>query len=157
MCCKIPLPGQQHLYTKGHRKLGKLDLHFGVCTGRSRDLIDNPAVVCALPHPVFRGAGEVLPGDQYSGQPSLAQTRGRMHELKCDIYCFWTYFLPSQATQGNNTMQTHRIFTAYSLFMRQVLICLRPRTPYPPSHCIRVYIILIHTEKGGAELNQREG
>jgi hypothetical protein len=35
--------------------------------------------------------------------------------------------------------------------LQQVLICLRPRTPYPPSlrHCIRVYSILIHTWKRG--------
>ncbi len=31
--------------------------------------------------------------------------------------------------------------------LRQVFICLRPRTPY--THCIRVYSILIHTEKRG--------
>jgi hypothetical protein len=42
--------------------------------------------------------------------------------------------------------------------MRQVFFCLRPRTPYPLTHCIRVYSIPIHTEKGGRgeELNQRE-
>ncbi len=34
--------------------------------------------------------------------------------------------------------------------LRQVFICLRPRTPSPPyTHCIRVCSILIHTEKGG--------
>jgi hypothetical protein len=27
----------------------------------------------------------------------------------------------------------------------------------PLTHCIRVYSILIHTRKGGEELNQREG
>ncbi len=32
--------------------------------------------------------------------------------------------------------------------LRQVFICLRPRT-----HCIRVYSILIHTEKGEEEEN----
>ncbi len=43
--------------------------------------------------------------------------------------------------------------------LKQVLICLRPRTTYPTlllSVCIRVYSKLIHTGKGG-ELNQREG
>ncbi len=42
---------------------------------------------------------------------------------------------------------------------RQLFICLRPRTPYLPALCIRVYSILIHTGKGrrGGELNQREG
>jgi hypothetical protein len=42
--------------------------------------------------------------------------------------------------------------------MRQVFFCLRPTTPYPLTHCIRVYSILIHPEKGGrgGELNQRE-
>jgi hypothetical protein len=29
--------------------------------------------------------------------------------------------------------------------------------PLPLTHCIRVYIILIHIGKGGAELNHREG
>ncbi len=35
--------------------------------------------------------------------------------------------------------------------LRQVFICLRPRTPYPPplTHCIHVYSILIHTGRGG--------
>jgi hypothetical protein len=44
--------------------------------------------------------------------------------------------------------------------LRQVFICLKPRTPYPPSlsHCIRVYSLRIHTGKGeGGESNQREG
>ncbi len=44
--------------------------------------------------------------------------------------------------------------------LRQMFICLRPRTPYHPplTHCIHVYSILIHTEKGGGgELNQKEG
>ncbi len=45
--------------------------------------------------------------------------------------------------------------------LRQVFICLRPRTLYPPpllKHCIFVYSILIHIGKGeGRELNQREG
>jgi hypothetical protein len=42
--------------------------------------------------------------------------------------------------------------------LRQVFICLSPRTPYPPplTHCIRVYRIRIHTGNRG-ELNQREG
>ncbi len=43
--------------------------------------------------------------------------------------------------------------------LRQVLICLRPKTPYPLlTHCIRVYSMLIHTGKGGGggELNHRE-
>jgi hypothetical protein len=37
--------------------------------------------------------------------------------------------------------------------LRQVFICLRPRTPPPPTHthCIRVYSILLHTGKGGGE------
>ncbi len=39
--------------------------------------------------------------------------------------------------------------------LRQVFICLRPRTQYRSLH-IRAYNILIHTGKGG-ELNQREG
>jgi hypothetical protein len=34
--------------------------------------------------------------------------------------------------------------------LRQVFICLRTRTPYPPlTHCIRVCIQYIHTGKGG--------
>ncbi len=37
--------------------------------------------------------------------------------------------------------------------LRQVFICLRPRTPL--IHCLRVYSLLIHTGKGG--MNQREG
>ncbi len=45
--------------------------------------------------------------------------------------------------------------------LRQVFICLRPRTPYPPplTPCKRVYSILIQTGKGGkgGEFNQREG
>ncbi len=32
---------------------------------------------------------------------------------------------------------------------RQMFICLRPRTPYPSTHCLRVYSVLIHTGKGG--------
>jgi hypothetical protein len=36
--------------------------------------------------------------------------------------------------------------------MLQAFICLRHRTPYPPTltHCVPVYSILIHTGKGGA-------
>jgi hypothetical protein len=44
--------------------------------------------------------------------------------------------------------------------LRQVFICLRPRTPYHHSitHCIRVYLYLFTRGKGeGRELNQREG
>ncbi len=45
--------------------------------------------------------------------------------------------------------------------LRQLFVCLRPRTPYHPyTLCIRVYSNLIHTGKGGGagvELNQREG
>jgi hypothetical protein len=36
--------------------------------------------------------------------------------------------------------------------LRQVFICLSPGTPNPPpppTHCIRVYRIIIHTRKGG--------
>jgi hypothetical protein len=47
--------------------------------------------------------------------------------------------------------------------LRQMIICLRPRTPYHPPHTlysIHVYSILIYTIKeggwGGGELNQRE-
>jgi hypothetical protein len=32
--------------------------------------------------------------------------------------------------------------------LRQVFICLRPKTTYPPTHCILVYSIHIHTGKG---------
>jgi hypothetical protein len=32
-----------------------------------------------------------------------------------------------------------------------------PITPTPLTHCIHVSSILINTEKGGGELNQREG
>jgi hypothetical protein len=41
---------------------------------------------------------------------------------------------------------------AFKGTLRQVFVCLRPRTqyPYPPlTHCIPVYIILIHTQRGG--------
>jgi hypothetical protein len=52
------------------------------------------------------------------------------------------------------------------LTLRQVFICLRPRTPYPqPLHTVYVYNIYStvygtysHRERGkGGELNQREG
>jgi hypothetical protein len=37
--------------------------------------------------------------------------------------------------------------------LRQVFICLRPRTPYPPyTLCIRVYSIRFHTGKEGGEV-----
>ncbi len=40
--------------------------------------------------------------------------------------------------------------------MRQVFICLRPTTPYPPYKlCISVYSILIHTGKGGGGEGER--
>ncbi len=37
--------------------------------------------------------------------------------------------------------------------LRQMFICLRPRTPFPHpiTHCIQAYSILIHTGKGGGE------
>jgi hypothetical protein len=47
---------------------------------------------------------------------------------------------------------------ACKVTLRQVFICLMPRTLPPPlTHCIRVYSIFIHKGKvGGGELNQRE-
>ncbi len=47
--------------------------------------------------------------------------------------------------------------------LQHAFICLRPRTPYPPTYTlygILVYSIFIHTGKGrgrGRDLNQREG
>jgi hypothetical protein len=42
--------------------------------------------------------------------------------------------------------------------LRQVFICLRPRTPYPPLHTEYVYTVCLFTGKGeGVEWNQREG
>jgi hypothetical protein len=44
--------------------------------------------------------------------------------------------------------------------LRQVFICLRPRTPYPPLHTVYVYTVYLFTQrkvKGWGELNQREG
>jgi len=46
--------------------------------------------------------------------------------------------------------------------LRQVFICLRPKTPYPPSYtlymCIgTVYLFIQEGEGAGGELNQREG
>ena len=32
-----------------------------------------------------------------------------------------------------------------------------PITPPPPTHCIRVHCILVHTVRGGGIANQREG
>jgi hypothetical protein len=42
--------------------------------------------------------------------------------------------------------------------LRQVFICPRPRTPYPfpCTHSMRVYSILIHTEGGGVEIVEPE-
>jgi hypothetical protein len=44
------------------------------------------------------------------------------------------------------------------------VICLRPSPLYDPppptpalTHCIRVYIVLIHTGKGGGELTREKG
>ncbi len=54
-------------------------------------------------------------------------------------------------------------FTCKGTLRQQVLICLRPRTPYPLplKHCIRVYSLstgtYLHREGEGRDLNQREG
>jgi hypothetical protein len=47
----------------------------------------------------------------------------------------------------------------YKGTLRQVFICVRPRTPKPPfTHCIHVYSIFIHTGKGGGvELTREKG
>jgi hypothetical protein len=65
--------------------------------------------------------------------------------------------------EGNAKCRHLKIFTCKGT-LRQAFICLRPRTPYHPhlTHYIRVYTIqynniIIHTGKGGGELNQREG
>ncbi len=41
--------------------------------------------------------------------------------------------------------------------MRKVLICLKPRRPYPPLHSVYVYTVYIFTQgKGGGESSTRE-
>ncbi len=65
------------------------------------------------------------------------------------------YWVQSQKdkTQGRQCkMLSYKKLTCKGT-LRPVLICLKPRTPYPPpphlTHCIRIYSILIHTWKGG--------
>ncbi len=43
--------------------------------------------------------------------------------------------------------------------LRQVIICLRPRTPYPPTLTVYVYTVYLFTQGRGerGEFNQREG
>jgi hypothetical protein len=42
--------------------------------------------------------------------------------------------------------------------LRQVIICLRPRThTLPPLHTVYVYTVYLFTQGGEGELNQREG
>ncbi len=65
-------------------------------------------------------------------------------------------------THGRQCKMSSSKKITYKGTLRQVFICLRPRTPYPPprTHYIRlrVYSILIHTGRGGGgEMNQIEG
>ncbi len=63
--------------------------------------------------------------------------------------------------EGNAKCRHLKKWTCKGTCGRCCDFCLRPRTPYPPSpltYCIRVYSILIHTEKGweGGELSREK-
>jgi hypothetical protein len=104
----------------------------------------------------------------------ISQSQGhRIHELICIfIVCIAARKIREARGVCSLKHKTHRRQCKMSSFkqmsckgtLRQAFICLRPRTaipPPPPTHCIRVYSILIQysqnrEERGKGDLNQRE-
>ncbi len=59
--------------------------------------------------------------------------------------------------EGNAKSHHLKKFTCKET-LRQVFICLRPRTPNPPLHTVYVYIEYLFTQgRGAGEFNRREG
>ncbi len=86
--------------------------------------------------------------DQRDGQPRQKR-RGEGQRRKISL------------VEGNAKCRDLKQLTCKGT-LRQVFICLRPKTPYPPPappsiHTVYVYTVCLFKQGRGGELNQREG